>query len=151
MSRDKLRSMLITGVLFLSIPAAIVVGAFSSIGSNVPTCETSTIPYETVRENDPDTDAGEEYTETEGEDGLRQTCVNEDGVEVSNQVVFGPVNEVIKVGTYVEPTTVYEESDESYEYNEQGCPKNQYVRGYVNSNGTYVEPYMRNSPTDNCY
>lgn len=38
----------------------------------------------------------------------------------------------------------------SYETNDQGCPKNQYVSGYYRSDGTYVHGYSRNSPTDGC-
>lgn len=34
------------------------------------------------------------------------------------------------------------------ELNAAGFPKNQYVRGYVRRDGTYVRPYWRNSPTD---
>lgn len=34
------------------------------------------------------------------------------------------------------------------EYNAAGFPKNQYVRGYVRRDGTYVRPYWRNSPHD---
>lgn len=33
-------------------------------------------------------------------------------------------------------------------YNAAGFPKNQYVRSYVRSNGTFVQGYWRNSPTD---
>lgn len=35
-------------------------------------------------------------------------------------------------------------------YNEQGCPKNQYVSGYTRKDGTRVEGYYRNSPSDGC-
>ena len=32
--------------------------------------------------------------------------------------------------------------------NAAGFPRNQFVRGYVRRDGTYVRPYWRNSPTD---
>ncbi len=35
-------------------------------------------------------------------------------------------------------------------YNGQGCPKNQYVTGHTRRDGTYVEGYYRNSPSDGC-
>lgn len=35
-------------------------------------------------------------------------------------------------------------------FNDQGCPRDQYVNGYYRSNGTYVEGYYRNSPHDGC-
>lgn len=34
------------------------------------------------------------------------------------------------------------------EYNDAGFPKNQYVRPYMRSDGTYVDGYWRNSPSD---
>ncbi len=56
----------------------------------------------------------------------------------------------VESGPYVEP----EEAEEDYtatSYNDVGCPKNQYVSGYTRSNGTYVQGYYRNSPSDDCY
>ena len=35
-------------------------------------------------------------------------------------------------------------------YNAAGCPKNQWVNGYVRADGTVVSGYWRNSPTDSC-
>lgn len=49
------------------------------------------------------------------------------------------------------PEEYYEAASEGYEYNDVGCPKNQYVNGYYRSDGTYVNGYWRNSPHDNCY
>lgn len=44
----------------------------------------------------------------------------------------------------------YGESTDAYEFNGAGCIKDQYVSGYMRSNGTYVNGYYRNSPSDNC-
>ena len=44
----------------------------------------------------------------------------------------------------------YEYEAPTYEYNDAGCPKNQWVNGYTRSDGTYVNGYYRNSPSDNC-
>jgi hypothetical protein len=34
--------------------------------------------------------------------------------------------------------------------NDVGCPKNQWVSGYYRADGTYVDGYFRNSPSDGC-
>lgn len=35
-------------------------------------------------------------------------------------------------------------------YNDQGCPRDQWVEGYVRDDGTRVDGYYRNSPHDGC-
>ena len=35
-------------------------------------------------------------------------------------------------------------------YNGAGCPRDQWVNGYFRKDGTYVDGYYRNSPTDGC-
>lgn len=35
-------------------------------------------------------------------------------------------------------------------YNDQGCPKDQWTNGYTRKDGTYVNGYWHNSPTDGC-
>ena len=69
------------------------------------------VPYETVYIEDASMKKGKSVTETAGKDGLARTAVEvilHEGVEVSRQVagtriIREPVNEVIRVGTYVMP------------------------------------------------
>lgn len=72
----------------------------------VITCATEPIYYETVREDSPDVDIGEDYVDVTGENGERELCVDEDGGVTSDTMTIEPVTEVVKVGTR-EPEPVY--------------------------------------------
>ncbi|HEM6173639.1 TPA: G5 domain-containing protein [Streptococcus suis] len=69
--------------------------------------ETKSVPFETIRENDPNLEAGKEVVATEGKEGVRTivyTVTKTDGVETSrvvksDSVTTPAVNKVIKVGT----------------------------------------------------
>lgn len=69
------------------------------------------LPFETVYIEDASMKKGTSITETYGQDGLSRSTVEvilHDGVEVSRQnagtrIIREPVNEVIRVGTYVMP------------------------------------------------
>ncbi|MDQ8818078.1 G5 domain-containing protein [Streptococcus ruminantium] len=69
--------------------------------------ETKPVPFETIRENDPNLEAGKEVVATEGKEGVRTivyTVTKTDGVETSrvvksDSVTTPAVNKVIKVGT----------------------------------------------------
>lgn len=108
-----------------------------------PECRTEEIPFESEEEESYDLYVGDSETGTEGVAGEREIC-ELDGDEVSNEVITEPTTEIVLVGAL-------EEEEESYGYNDVGCPKNQYVSGYYRSNGTYVNSYYRNSPSDDCY
>ncbi|MDQ8764183.1 G5 domain-containing protein [Streptococcus ruminantium] len=69
--------------------------------------ETKSVPFETIRENDPNLEAGKEVVATEGKEGVRTivyTVTKTDGVETSrvvksDTITTPAVNKVIKVGT----------------------------------------------------
>ncbi|WP_156021699.1 LPXTG cell wall anchor domain-containing protein, partial [Streptococcus ruminantium] len=69
--------------------------------------ETKPVPFETIRENDPNLEAGKEVVATEGKEGVRTivyTVTKIDGVETgrvvkSDTLTTPAVNKVIKVGT----------------------------------------------------
>ncbi|WP_155962569.1 G5 domain-containing protein [Streptococcus ruminantium] len=69
--------------------------------------ETKSVPFETIRENDPNLEAGKEVVATEGKEGVRTivyTVTKVDGVETgrvvkSDTLTTPAVNKVIKVGT----------------------------------------------------
>ncbi|CYU94840.1 LPXTG cell wall anchor domain-containing protein [Streptococcus suis] len=69
--------------------------------------ETKPVPFETIREEDPNLEAGKEVVATEGKEGVRTivyTVTKTDGVETSrvvksDSVTTPAVNKVIKVGT----------------------------------------------------
>jgi hypothetical protein len=42
------------------------------------------------------------------------------------------------------------QSTVTHGYNDEGCPKNQFVSGYTRSDGTRVQGYWRNSSSDGC-
>jgi resuscitation-promoting factor RpfB len=73
--------------------------------------ETTTLPFETVREEDPELLEGRETVVTAGQEGVRTVAYEAhlvDGVEVDRRVlvetaVSEPVPEVVKVGTRVAP------------------------------------------------
>ncbi|EYR63108.1 hypothetical protein N866_02850 [Actinotalea ferrariae CF5-4] len=73
--------------------------------------ETTALPFETVREDDPDLDEGREVVVTAGADGLRTVAYEAylvDGVEVDRKVlvetaVSQPVTQVVRVGTRTAP------------------------------------------------
>ncbi|MCU1432657.1 MAG: hypothetical protein JWP95_1762 [Actinotalea sp.] len=78
---------------------------------SVTRSEVSAQPYETVREDDPDLDLGSEVVATRGREGLSAVtfvAYEVDGVEIGREVLAEavlalPVNEVVRVGTYVAP------------------------------------------------
>ncbi|WP_155965033.1 LPXTG cell wall anchor domain-containing protein, partial [Streptococcus ruminantium] len=69
--------------------------------------ETKPVPFETIRENDPNLEAGKEVVAAEGKEGVRTivyTVTKIDGVETgrvvkSDTLITPAVNKVIKVGT----------------------------------------------------
>ncbi|HEL1739204.1 TPA: G5 domain-containing protein, partial [Streptococcus suis] len=69
--------------------------------------ETKPVPFETIRENDPNLEAGKEVVATEGKEGVRTivyTVTKIDGIEngrvvKSDTLTIPAVNKVIKVGT----------------------------------------------------
>ncbi len=69
--------------------------------------ETKSVPFETIRENDPNLEAGKEVVATEGKNGVRTivyTVTKKDGTETgrvvkSDTITTPAVNKVIKVGT----------------------------------------------------
>lgn len=79
--------------------------AVISVGTK-PTTTTETIPYETVKEDDPTLDQGQEVVKTPGQDGTKTTTttytVNPTTGELtptSTTTQTDPVNEVVSVGT----------------------------------------------------
>ena len=79
--------------------------AVISVGTK-PTTTTETIPYETVKEDDPTLDQGQEVVKTPGQDGTKTTTttytVNPTTGELtptSTTTQTDPVNEVVLVGT----------------------------------------------------
>ncbi|WP_159451349.1 G5 domain-containing protein [Demequina sp. NBRC 110054] len=92
-----------------------VVGAVEAGGADVEvvteTKEVS-LPFETVEEDDDSIDKGTEEVTTEGEEGTKLVSYEVtyvDGEEVSREktvsvIVAEPVDEVVSVGTYEEPT-----------------------------------------------
>ncbi|WP_156021541.1 G5 domain-containing protein, partial [Streptococcus ruminantium] len=85
--------------------------------------ETKSVPFETIRENDSNLEAGKEVVTTEGKEGVRTivyTVTKTDGVETSrvvksDSVTTPAVNKVIKVGTKkpVVPVVMTEEVSET--------------------------------------
>lgn len=73
--------------------------------------ETTTLPFESVREEDPELLEGREVVVTAGQDGVRTVAYEAhlvDGVEIDRRVlvetaVSEPVTEVVRVGTRVAP------------------------------------------------
>jgi hypothetical protein len=144
---SKLKGVLTSvGVVGLVIGGPVVLAAVTSNNAPPPEpeiiCTFEAIPYEQTEEETEDLDLGDTRVEVVGTNGEREICTKDD-VEISNEVIVEPVDELTLVGTYEEP--------EYEDYNSAGCPKNQYVNGYYKANGTYVAGYWRNSPTDNCY
>ncbi|WP_156009651.1 G5 domain-containing protein [Streptococcus ruminantium] len=85
--------------------------------------ETKSVPFETIRENDPNLEAGKEVVATEGKNGVRTivyTVTKKDGTETgrvvkSDTITTPAVNKVIKVGTKkpVVPVVTTEEVSET--------------------------------------
>ncbi|MDE1696462.1 G5 domain-containing protein [Streptococcus suis] len=85
--------------------------------------ETKSVPFETIRENDPNLEAGKEVVATEGKNGVRTivyTVTKKDGTETgrvvkSDTITTPAVNKVIKVGTKTttSPVVTIEEVSET--------------------------------------
>lgn len=118
---------------------------------NKISCVSRDIPYTSKTVESSSENKGVRKVTTVGVNGSEQVCTKANGKEVAKNITGYPVNEVITLGTYVPPVYAQEDSDtDEYEYNSVGCLKNQYVRGHYR-NGTWVDPYYRNSPNDDCY
>lgn len=77
-----------------------------------PYCVTETIEYETERVESEDYEDGYEETTTNGENGEREICYDENDEVVSNEITTEPTKEIVTVGI-AEPEPEYYYSDYS--------------------------------------
>lgn len=63
-------------------------------------CKTVPVPYETIRRPDHNLNVGQEEISSIGINGINSVCTNNKGEEISSEMVFLPMDEIIYYGTF---------------------------------------------------